>query len=152
MRFASRKGSSTMKDRLSAEERSRNMSKIRGRDTKPEIAVRSMLHRMGFRFRTHDRSLPGTPDIVLARYRTVVLVHGCFWHRHPGCRFAYTPKTREQFWEEKFRTNTLRDARVLTELKELGWRVVVVWECELSTPDELRSRLREEISDGIDHV
>lgn len=137
-----------MGDRLTQDERSKMMAKIRSRDTKPEIAVRSMLHRLGFRFRTHDSSLPGTPDVVLRRHRAVVLVHGCFWHRHLGCRFAYSPKSRQDFWTAKFLGNIERDVRVEDALMELGWNVIVVWECELSSPDALRERLLEEIAHG----
>lgn len=119
-------------DRLTRQHRSWNMSRIRGKDTTPEILVRSALHRMGFRFRLHKRDLPGRPDIVLARYRTAVFVHGCFWHRHPGCTKAYTPKSRIRFWKSKFDQNVKRDAAVRDQLEHLGWKVVVVWECEVS--------------------
>ena len=115
------------------------MSRIRGRDTGPELAVRSLLHKLGYRFRLHVATLPGRPDIVLARYRTVIMVHGCFWHRHSGCKFAYVPKTRRDFWEEKFKSNVARDRRVELQLRELGWRVIILWECELK-PSELLSR------------
>ena len=118
-------------DRLTRQHRSWNMSRIRGKDTAPEILVRSALHRMGFRFRLHKRDLPGRPDIVLARYRTAVFVHGCFWHRHPGCTKAYTPKSRIHFWQSKFDQNVERDAAVRDQLEHLGWNVVVVWECEV---------------------
>jgi len=128
-------------DRISEEHRSWNMSRIRGRDTKPEIAVRSMLHRLGYRFRVNRRDLPGKPDIVLPKYRTVVFVHGCFWHRHPGCKYSYTPKSRVEFWADKFRKNVERDRRVRNELERLGWHVEVVWECELRDPDQLSERL-----------
>ena len=128
-------------DHLSPAQRSWNMSRIRGRDSAPERTVRSLLHRGGFRFRLHRRSLPGTPDIVLPRYRTVIFVHGCFWHRHEGCRFAYMPKTREAFWSEKFSQNRSRDARVAAALKCQGWRVLVVWECEIRNTDRLARRL-----------
>lgn len=130
-----------MADRISEEHRSWNMSRIRGRDTKPEIAVRSMLHRLGYRFRVNRRDLPGKPDIVLPKYRTVVFVHGCFWHRHPGCKYSYTPKSRVEFWADKFRKNVERDRRVRNELERLGWHVEVVWECELRDPDQLSERL-----------
>jgi DNA mismatch endonuclease (patch repair protein) len=117
------------------------MSQIKGRDTMPEIAVRSMLHRMGYRFRANVKSLPGRPDIVLRRYETVVMVHGCFWHRHKSCRFAYQPKSRRAFWGAKFRANVERDVLVKRELAKLGWRVVTVWECELRKPEKLARRL-----------
>ena len=119
-----------MTDRLTPEHRSWNMSRIRNRDTAPEKIVRSLLHRMGYRFRLHRRDLPGSPDIVLPKYRTVIFVHGCFWHRHKGCKFAYMPKSRPEFWQNKFDTNVERDRRVKRELKKLGWRVIVIWECE----------------------
>lgn len=132
-------------DRLSKQRRSWNMSRIRGKDTKPEIRVRSLLHRMGFRFRLHRRDLPGKPDIVLPAYRTVIFVHGCFWHRHPGCRFAYTPKSRVDFWQTKFRRNVERHQEVTAALEELGWRVVVIWECETASDEQLEQRLYDEL-------
>lgn len=104
------------------------MSHIRGKDTQPELIVRSHLHRAGLRFRLHT-SLPGHPDIALPKYRTVVFVHGCFWHRH-GCRYTTTPSTNTAFWEKKFAANKLRDVRVCQQLAKMGWRVFVVWECE----------------------
>lgn len=121
-----------MADRLSTAERSALMARIRGTNTKPEVLVRSALHRAGYRFRIHASGLPGRPDIVLARHRTVVLVHGCFWHRH-GCAMSSTPSTRRAFWLEKFRRNRERDARTARALRALGWRVVTVWECSLRT-------------------
>lgn len=107
------------------------MASIRGKNTKPEIIVRRFLHRLGFRFQLHRRDLPGRPDIVLPKYRTVVEVRGCFWHRHEGCPFAYMPKSNQEFWEEKLNGNRERDRRNLRELTRLGWRVIEVWECEL---------------------
>lgn len=107
------------------------MAAIRGKNTKPEIIVRRFLHRLGFRFQLHRRDLPGRPDIVLPKYRTVVEVRGCFWHRHEGCRFAYMPKSNREFWEAKLNGNRERDRRNLRELASLGWRVIEVWECEL---------------------
>ena len=118
------------------------MSRIRGADTKPELLVRSLLHRMGYRFRLHRSDLPGRPDIVLAKYSTVVLVHGCFWHRHDRCKYAYVPKSRMDFWEQKFRKNVQRDRKVTEQLKQQGWQVIVVWECELADISALAGRLR----------
>lgn len=128
-------------DRLTRERRSWNMSRIRGRDTRPERAVRSLLHGLGFRFRLHPRRMPGRPDVVLPKYRSVVLVHGCFWHRHSRCPFAYTPKSRTEFWVQKFAENVARDRRTLTALRKAGWKVIVVWECELRKPEVLSRRL-----------
>lgn len=130
-----------MTDSLDAARRSWNMSRIRSRDTAPERWVRSALHLRGYRFRLHVRNLPGTPDIVLPRYRTAVQVHGCFWHRHEGCRFSYQPRSRVRFWNDKFAATVRRDARTEAELEALGWRVVVVWECEAATPAKWIGRL-----------
>lgn len=121
--------------------RSLNMAAIRGRDTSPELAVRKILHRLGYRFRLHRSDLPGSPDIVLPRYRTVIFVHGCFWHRHPGCRFTTNPKTRREFWEDKFRRNVERDSRQQAELSEINWLSIIVWECELREPEVLAKRV-----------
>jgi len=120
-----------MADRLSRERRSWNMSRIRSKDTKPEILMRSLLHKAGYRFRLHRKDLPGNPDIVLPKYRTVIFVNGCFWHRHNGCPEASVPKTRAAFWEAKFRNTVERDRQNTKKLEALGWRVVTVWECEL---------------------
>lgn len=122
--------------------RSANMAKIGPRDTGPELAVRRTLHRLGYRFRLHRRDLPGKPDVVLPRHRTIFLIHGCFWHRHPGCRFAYSPKSRVDFWEGKFQRNVARDRKVEQELREQGWTVQVVWECETRDPAALETKLR----------
>lgn len=119
-----------MPDIVSPEIRSRMMRGIRNRDTGPEMIVRRYLHSRGFRYRLHVGDLPGRPDIVLPRYHAVVLVHGCFWHRHHGCRFAYRPKSRVEFWAAKLDANAARDRRDLERLVELGWAVFVVWECE----------------------
>lgn len=121
-----------MADIITAERRSWNMSRIKGVDTAPEKQLRSLLHAAGYRFRLHHRQLPGRPDIVLPRYRAAVFVHGCFWHRHPGCRYATTPSTRTEFWSGKFAATVARDARKEQELAAAGWRVITVWECELA--------------------
>ena len=129
-----------MTDIVDARTRSAMMAGIRGKDTKPEVIVRRFLHRLGFRFRLHRRDLPGRPDIVLPKYRTVVEVRGCFWHRHEGCRFAYMPKSNREFWESKLNGNRERDRRNLRELARLGWRAIEVWECELEE-DRILERL-----------
>lgn len=126
-------------DSLTKEKRSWNMSRIRSNDTTPELVVRSFLFRQGFRFRLHVKNLPGHPDIVLPKYRTVVEVRGCFWHRHPGCRQAPTPSTNTEFWQEKFKRNVDRDRNTEKQLKELGWNLIVVWECELKSSGFLNS-------------
>jgi DNA mismatch endonuclease (patch repair protein) len=135
-----------MSDVFTKAKRSDVMSRIGARDTKPERVVRSILHRMGYRFRLHRADLPGKPDIVLPRHKTVIFVHGCFWHRHEGCRFAYTPKTRPDFWLNKFEANVARDRVVKAKLEGLGWQVITVWACELRTPDELSRRLTDALS------
>jgi DNA mismatch endonuclease, patch repair protein len=116
-------------DSVSAK-RSAMMARIGQKNTAPELATRRALHRLGFRFRLHRRDLPGTPDIVLTRKRIALLVHGCFWHRHPGCRFAYSPKSRKDFWTAKFARNVMRDLEVQQQLTALGWHAHVIWECE----------------------
>lgn len=122
--------------------RSRTMRAIRKTNTKPELSVRRLLHASGFRFRLHCRELPGSPDIVLPKYRSVILVHGCFWHQHPGCRLAKQPRTRTSYWLPKLARNVKRDAQVVSALRELGWCALIVWECETSNQDNLRTRLR----------
>lgn len=131
-----------MVDRFTPEARSRLMASIRGKDTKPEMVVRRLLHAMGYRFRLHRRDLPGTPDIVLPGRRAVVFVHGCFWHRHAGCRLAAIPATRRDFWEAKIAANKARDRRAVAQLRRDGWRVAVVWECQTRKPAGLDGRLR----------
>lgn len=130
-----------MTDRISKEHRSWNMSRIRSKGTEPERRVRSTLHRMGYRFRLHRKELAGIPDIVLKKYRTVIFVNGCFWHRHKGCKFAYTPKSRIDFWQQKFNENIHRDREVLKDLTNLDWRVLTIWECQTENPEDLKSRL-----------
>jgi DNA mismatch endonuclease, patch repair protein len=121
--------------------RSALMARVRGRNTKPELAVRRVSHELGFRFRLHRRDLPGTPDLVFSRLKKIILVHGCFWHRHKGCGRATTPKTRREFWVSKFDANIARDAKTTAALRRLGWSVLVVWECETRKPTSLRNRL-----------
>jgi DNA mismatch endonuclease (patch repair protein) len=118
-------------DRLSKEQRSLLMSKIRSKDTKPEMVVRKWLHANGYRFRLYRRDLPGVPDIVLPKYKLVIFVHGCFWHRHEGCKIANTPKSRIEYWINKLANNVRRDVLNFNELKNKGWNVCVVWECEV---------------------
>lgn len=122
-----------MVDTLNPSERSERMSRIRSSNTAPEVALRSALHALGIRFRLHRKDLPGKPDLVLPRYRTAVFVHGCFWHRHEDCKIATTPKSNTEFWVKKFDRNVARDARTRELLEEMGWRVIVVWECELKS-------------------
>lgn len=130
-----------MSDVFSQKKRSEVMSRIKGRDTKPERAVRSLLHSLGYRFRLHRTDLPGKPDIVLPKFKAVVFVHGCFWHRHRNCKFAYTPKSRADFWGKKFEMNMNRDIQVKSSLELLGWKVIIVWECELKMPEQLSKRI-----------
>lgn len=125
-----------MVDVLTAEQRRLNMSRIRGKNTKPELLIRSALHRRGLRFRLHRRDLPGTPDIVLPKRRAVIFVHGCFWHGH-GCHLSKIPQTRTAFWTKKIEQNRLRDRVAEQRLKDDGWRVVVIWECLLRGPKKL---------------
>lgn len=141
-----------MADFLTPAERSTRMSRIKSRDTVPEIALRKALHALGLRFRLDNRKLPGKPDIILPRYRAAVFVHGCFWHRHQGCKVATTPKSNTEFWIQKFDRNVSRDARVTGELEALGWRVFVVWECELGSARKVSATAMElaaTIRDGL---
>lgn len=128
-------------DPLTVGQRSELMSRVRSKDTEPEMRVRRLVHRMGYRYRLHAKELPGRPDLVFRPRRKVIFVHGCFWHRHDGCARASTPKTRTSYWEDKFRKNVIRDRRNLLDLAELGWDVIVVWECETRDLDQLATRL-----------
>ena len=125
-----------MADIMSPEQRSERMSRIRGQDTGPELAIRKQLHAAGFRYRLHQ-NLPGRPDLVLPKYKAIIFVHGCFWHRHAGCRVANTPKSNVDFWTGKFARNMARDAKVESTLRQSGWRVLVVWECDLNTKEKV---------------
>ena len=142
-----------MAEKIARAVRSRMMSSIRGKDTVPERAVRRMLHALGFRFRLHRRDLPGRPDIVLPRHHLAIFVHGCFWHRHPGCHYTTQPKSNVHFWTTKFEGNVGRDRNALLGLRKAGWRTLVIWECAFKdNPDLklLRSILRQAvISDRI---
>lgn len=120
-----------MSDKLTPEKRSWNMSQIKGKDTKIEVAVRKYLFSKGYRFRKNDKRYPGKPDIVLPKYKTVIFVHGCFWHRHEGCKDATIPKTRTEFWLDKFEKNFKNDIQNQEKLEKLGWNVIVIWECEI---------------------
>lgn len=138
-----------MVDVLTPEQRRKNMSRIRGKDTNPEIQLRSMLHRAGYRFRLHYKKLPGSPDIVLPKYRTAIFVHGCFWHRHQGCKYATNPETRSDFWQKKFKENVERDARNRKQVIAAGWRVITVWECDLkSEPKRIFQRICRALEGG----
>jgi len=136
-----------MTDVFSKEKRSWIMSRVKGRNTKPEILVRSLVHRMGYRFRLHRRDLPGNPDIVLPRHRKVIFVHGCFWHGHKGCPRSKRPTTNESFWNRKLDGNIERDRLYSAELSGMGWKVLVVWECETRTPEELLRKLERFLHD-----
>ena len=127
---------------MASEVRSRNMAAIKSKNTKPEIKVRQLLHSMGYRFRLHMKDLPGNPDIVLKKYKTVIYVNGCFWHRHPNCKYASTPKTRTSFWSQKFQSNVERDNKNYIKIKNLGWKYIVVWECELKNKSDLVEKLK----------
>ena len=131
-----------MADKFSKETRSRVMSRIRSKDTKPEIIVRSFLFSKGLRFRKNDKGYPGSPDIVLPKYKTVVFVHGCFWHLHEGCKYAVMPKSNVDYWKKKLYGNKERDERNKIELEQLGWKVITVWECHLKN-NKLEKTLNE---------
>lgn len=124
------------------------MSGIRGKNTKPELAVRKLVHALGYRFRLHRRDLAGTPDLVLPRLRKIIFVHGCFWHRHPGCKFAYSPKSNSEFWLEKLNGNVRRDATVQQALHEAGWDVLIIWECEVVDMYALSYKVRTFLTRG----
>jgi DNA mismatch endonuclease, patch repair protein len=128
-------------DTLSPAARSERMGRVRSKDTQPEKLVRSRIHRMGLRYRLHRRDLPGCPDLVFPRHRIALFVHGCFWHRHGECPLTRWPKTRIEFWRPKLEGNRARDVRIQQKLRELGWRVVVIWECETQNPTRLESTL-----------
>lgn len=132
-------------DKLTVSERSVNMAKVRGANTKPEIALRQIAHRIGLRFRLHRKDLPGKPDMTLPKHRLAIFVHGCFWHRHQGCKRASTPSSRTDFWQAKFQATVERDTLQLQQLSLLGWRTMVVWECELRHEAHVENRLRDAV-------
>ena len=125
-----------MTDIVDKQTRSRMMAGIKGKDTKPELVLRRALHARGFRYRLHSKNVPGRPDLVLSKHQAIVFVHGCFWHRHEGCRYTTTPSTRPEFWQAKFDANVARDRSVHDQLLDAGWRVATVWECALRRPEE----------------
>lgn len=133
------RGSPILADIVDRQTRSRMMSGIRGKDTRPELRLRKALFAKGFRYRVNDRRLPGRPDLVFPRYRAVVMVHGCFWHHHENCRFATVPATRPEFWQAKFEANRRRDRVVLDELAAARWRCAIVWECGLKGPQQVEA-------------
>lgn len=124
-------------DKLSTEERSQLMAKVKSKDTKPELMVRKLIFSLGYRYRLHSRKLPGNPDLVFAGKRKIIFIHGCFWHRHEGCKHATTPQSRKEYWDKKFARTIERDKATLEELKQLGWNCLVIWECELKDRETL---------------
>ena len=137
-----------MSDTVSKEQRRLNMSRIKSRDTRPEKTVRSAIHRLGFRFRTHSTALPGKPDIVLRKHKTVIFVHGCFWHRHQGCKRCTTPTSNEDYWIPKLCGNVARDKLHKRALTKLGWRVLVIWECETKDVERLIRKMHRLLGAG----
>jgi len=135
-----------MVDRITRKHRSWNMSRITSKNTAPELAVRSVLHKLGYRYRLHGKDLPGNPDIVLPRHKTVVFVHGCFWHRHARCRYTYSPKSNQAAWNRKFRENVARDRSNVRALRALGWRIVVIWQCRTERLEVLQQTIRKSFS------
>jgi DNA mismatch endonuclease (patch repair protein) len=134
-------------DHVNRRKRSLIMASVHSKDTKPELAVRSLVHALGYRYRLHVATLPGKPDLVFPSRRKIIFVHGCFWHRHARCRYATSPKTRSDFWQEKFLTNVARDRRTRRELKKMGWSLLTVWQCELKNPQKLEVRIDEFLAD-----
>jgi DNA mismatch endonuclease (patch repair protein) len=128
-------------DKITTAQRSANMSKIHAKNTKPEMAVRRLLHRLGYRFRIHSSFLPGKPDIYFTGRNLAIFVHGCFWHQHAGCKHAVLPKTRTEFWIPKLRGNQERDRQNIEQLDAMGWKTLVIWECETKRAEELGSRV-----------
>ena len=132
-----------MVDHVDAAKRSLIMASVHSKNTKPEMVVRKMVYQLGYRYRLYSDKLPGRPDLAFAGKRKAVFVHGCFWHRHPDCRYATSPKTRVEFWKSKFQANVARDELTRRKLEQMGWKVLTVWQCELKDPDKLAERLNE---------
>jgi DNA mismatch endonuclease (patch repair protein) len=130
-------------DHVDAAKRSLIMASVHSKNTKPEMVVRKMVYQLGYRYRLYSDKLPGRPDLAFAGKRKAVFVHGCFWHRHPDCRYATSPKTRVEFWKSKFQANVARDELTRRKLEQMGWKVLTVWQCELKDPDKLAERLNE---------
>lgn len=140
-------------DVFTKEKRSQIMSHVKQKNTKPELLVRSILYKMGFRFRIHNKKLPGCPDIVLSKWKTVIFVNGCFWHRHADCKLGNSiPKSNTDFWKNKFSKNMKRDLQVYEKLESMGWKVVIIWECQTKNIDGIKQFLFEEIvSSNLDY-
>lgn len=129
-------------DVFSSDKRSRIMAQVKGKNTKPEILVRSIVHRMGYRFRLHNRTLPGNPDLTLTKHNKVIFVHGCFWHGHKGCMRSKRPSTNQEFWSEKLDKNIQRDKQNISKLKKVGWAPLVIWSCELKKEERLKKKIQ----------
>ncbi len=134
-----------MVDNLKKEIRSYNMSRIKSKNTKPEMVIRSLLHSMGLRFRIHRKDLPGTPDVTLPKFKSVIFIHGCYWHRHEGCKYSTDPKTNKAYWLKKFYITKKRDISNQKSLAELGWNVIIVWECQINDVEAIHDRLAKEL-------
>lgn len=141
-----------MADKLSAKRRSWNMSRIKSRDTTPELAVRLALRKLGYKYRLHRRDLPGKPDIVLPKYRVVIFVHGCFWHQHAGCIDCSDPKTNTKYWRPKLLANVKRDRKYRRRLRRIGWTAIMIWECQTKKAENLRDRLKRQMNSKIDSL
>lgn len=136
-------------DTVDQAKRSLMMGRIRGKDTKPELTVRRVAHRLGYRYRLHRSDLPGRPDLVFSRRRKVVFVHGCYWHRHPGCQYAYSPKSNVDFWTQKFESNLRRDLAALTLLSQSGWDPLIIWECECADDQFVAAKLTNHLGEQM---
>ena len=140
-----------MADIMTPEQRHRCMAAVKGKDTKPEMIVRRYLHSLGYRYGLHNKKLPGSPDLVIRKYKTVIFIHGCFWHGHEGCKYSRLPKTNESFWKEKISVNRKRDEQSKEQLEKSGWTVLTVWECDLKNR-ELREKTLENLREKLNHI